>query len=203
MKKQNSKKRIIIGLFILVALIVGAVQLTLAYFTATTSEKNNVFTVGNVSASLSETAYDALTAEQKVLVPGRTIAKNPTITVKQNSEAVYARAFVKIETSFYNILDGTAGLPTVDSNWTLSSTKTDGIYTVLEYRYNSIVAKNASSDTVLNPLFTQIKISTNATVASLALVTDPTIKVVGQIIQTEGFANAGAAFTSAGTPTGF
>ena len=201
---MKGKKKILLGLVFALLLVVASVSLTLAYFTQTTSTKSNVFTVGNVSATLTEPNFDALTAEQKVLVPGRTIAKDPTITIGANSEAVYARMFVKIDTNFLSLLDTTVAgaFPTVKTGWTLANTVVSGNYTILEYRYNTVVAKSATA-TVLPTLFDNLKVKSTATTTQISAITDPTIQVVGQIVQTEGFADASAAFTAVGNPTGF
>ena len=199
---MKGKKKILLGLIFALLLIVASISLTLAYFTQTTATKANIFTVGNVSATLTEPKFDALTSEQKVLVPGKTIEKDPKITIAANSESVYARMFVKIDTNFLSILDSAKGFPTVKTGWTLANTTVSGGYTTLEYRYSAVVPK-AATDTVLPTLFDNVAVLSTATTAQLSAIADPTIQVVGQIVQSEGFADAGAAFTAVGNPSGF
>lgn len=81
-------KKKILALSLCIALaaiaIVGA---TLAYFTDTTKEKQNTFTMGGVKIDLSEPAWNE--KETHKLMPGVSFAKNPTITVEEGSEESY------------------------------------------------------------------------------------------------------------------
>ena len=83
MKKKTLA--LVLALTLLVAGIVGG---TLAWLTDQTAEVKNTFTVGDINIGLTET-----TADYK-MVPGNTIAKDPTVTVKANSEACWL--FVKV-----------------------------------------------------------------------------------------------------------
>ena len=92
----------------LVLVIATAVGTTLALLTDRTATVKNTFTVGDVQITLTET-----TGNSYKLVPGKTIEKDPKVTVKANSEDCWL--FVKIEKS--------AGLDTlftvnVDTGWT-------------------------------------------------------------------------------------
>lgn len=79
---KNFKKSI--ALLVAVSMIVGCViGGTLAWLTATTRPVTNTFTVGNVDITLAET-----TANYK-MVPGNTIDKDPTVTVRAKSEACW------------------------------------------------------------------------------------------------------------------
>lgn len=64
---------------------------TLAWLTAKTAPVTNTFTAGDVDITLTETTSDYK------MVPGNTIAKDPKVTVKANSEACWL--FVKVEKS--------------------------------------------------------------------------------------------------------
>ena len=73
----------------------------------------NTFTVGDINIGLTETTTDYK------MVPGNTIAKDPTVTVKANSEACWL--FVKVTESTdlkdfitYAIAEGWTALPGVD-----------------------------------------------------------------------------------------
>lgn len=74
---------------------------TLAYFTDTTEEKINTFTVGNVDITLDEPEWDQ---DDAVLIPGREIAKNPTITVEADSQRAYTFMKVKLSDDFAELL---------------------------------------------------------------------------------------------------
>ena len=75
----------------LTLLVAGVVGGTLAWLTDQTAEVKNTFTVGDINIGLTETTTDYK------MVPGNTIAKDPTVTVKANSEACWL--FVKVTES--------------------------------------------------------------------------------------------------------
>lgn len=83
-----------IAVMLVAALVVGG---TLAYFTDKTEAKQNTFTVGNVKIDLTETAWNA--NESHTLVPGKFYDKNPTITVKKDSQDAYV--FLKLDLNKY------------------------------------------------------------------------------------------------------
>ena len=78
---------------------------TLAYFTDT-EEKINTFTVGNVDITLDEPEWDQ---DDAVLIPGREIAKNPTITVEADSQRAYTFMEVQLSDDFAELLLTYAG----------------------------------------------------------------------------------------------
>lgn len=112
----------IIALLLCAVLLVGAsVAGTLAYLTSKDSV-TNTFTVGEVEITLEEKLLDVETGKQKdgnpvdglqdiKLIPGRTIEKEPFITVGEDSEDCWL--FVKVE----NGLEG-AGTITWEEGWT-------------------------------------------------------------------------------------
>ena len=87
MKKRN------LLLAALLLLVVGVVGTTIAYFTDT-DNKTNTFTIGNVDIELTETAWNENNA--KNLMPGDTVAKNPTITNKSTTNTAYVFAEVDV-----------------------------------------------------------------------------------------------------------
>ena len=100
MKRKTRKLRkmllMISCMLTLVAVTVGA---TLAYLTDT-DEVVNTFTVGNVDIDLNETDVDGKNGTKENdyhLVPGGTYVKDPTVTIKANSEPSYVRMFVTVE----------------------------------------------------------------------------------------------------------
>lgn len=107
------KKKILALVLALTLLVAGVVGGTLAWLTDRTAEVKNTFTVGDINIGLTET-----TADYK-MVPGNTIAKDPTVTVKANSEACWL--FVQVTKSenldtfiTYAIAEGWTALPGVD-----------------------------------------------------------------------------------------
>ena len=96
------KKKTLALVLALTLLVAGVVGSTLAWLT-----------VGDINIGLTETTTDYK------MVPGNTIAKDPTVTVKANSEACWL--FVKVTESTdlkdfitYAIAEGWTALPGVD-----------------------------------------------------------------------------------------
>ena len=114
-KRKIRNRRIAMTVALVLVVALASVGGTIAWLTAQTEAVTNTFTVGNINIELAET-----TGETYKMVPGNTIAKNPTVTVKANSEACWL--FVKIEesTNLTNFISYT-----VDSGWTKLQ---DGVY---------------------------------------------------------------------------
>ena len=92
-------KKKITAICLVVALAATAiVGGTLAYFTDTTEEVRNEFTVGNVDISLDEPNWE-YEGDKANLVPGTQIAKDPTITVEDGSQDAYV--FLKMDMNKY------------------------------------------------------------------------------------------------------
>ena len=85
------KKKTLALVLALTLLVAGVVGGTLAWLTDQTAEVKNTFTVGDINIGLTETTTDYK------MVPGNTIAKDPTVTVKANSEACWL--FVQVTKS--------------------------------------------------------------------------------------------------------
>lgn len=72
--------------------LVGAFALnaTMAYLTGETTPVENVFVIGDINITLAEEQWTKQGADFKgKIIPGETIVKDPTITVKQGSEDCY------------------------------------------------------------------------------------------------------------------
>ena len=90
------KKKKIVSLCLVIALVAVASLGTLAYFTDTDSA-TNTFTVGKVDIELTEPEWDP--EEEHTLMPGTTLLKDPTITVQEDSEDCYL--FVRLDMTRY------------------------------------------------------------------------------------------------------
>ena len=127
MKARNRIKPLL-TLCCALLLVAAGVFGTLAYLTGTDTV-NNTFTVGNVKITLDEAKVttdgtpvegaDRVKANEYHLLPGHTYTKDPTVTVKANSEACWL--FVKVTESTdlknfitYAIAEGWTALPGVD-----------------------------------------------------------------------------------------
>ena len=208
--KKHSK--ILLAIACALALVAGSIMGTLAYLTSQDSVVNT-FTVGKVAIELDEAKADAAgnVADHNVrvkantyhLIPGHVYHKDPTVTVKANSEAVYVRMMVTVE----DLADLKAALPTEyvqdgvflleklvtgwnRDTWQVASVDGD----TYEFRYKEVVSKSAT-DTILPDLFTEISLPgdeiTNAELDTLA---DLKITVVAHAIQADGFETAADAW---------
>ena len=93
---MKKKIAVAVSLLLVLALSIGG---TIAWLTDTSDTVVNTFTVGKVELKLEETGAnkDGTTGSFKkdyAIVPGATLAKDPTITVSANSEKCYV--FVRI-----------------------------------------------------------------------------------------------------------
>ena len=170
MKKKTLA--LVLALTLLVAGIVGG---TLAWLTDQTDEVKNTFTVGDINIGLTET-----TADYK-MVPGNTIAKDPTVTVKANSEACWL--FVKITESTdlkdfitYAIAEGWTALPGVD-----------GVY------YREVPASDQTFSVLAGDAVT-VKSDVTRTMLETAKTDAPTLTFKAYAIQKDHFATADAAW---------
>lgn len=169
------KKKTLALVLALTLLVAGVVGGTLAWLTDRTAEVKNTFTVGDINIDLTET-----TADYK-MVPGNTIAKDPTVTVKANSEACWL--FVKVTESenldtfiTYAIADG----------WTELQ---DGVY------YREVPASNADQTfSVLAGDAVTVKSDVTRTMLETAKTDAPTLTFQAYAIQRDHFATAAAAW---------
>lgn len=171
------KKKTLALVLALTLLVAGVVGGTLAWLTDQTAEVKNTFTVGDINIGLTET-----TADYK-MIPGNTIAKDPTVTVKANSEACWL--FVKVTESTdlkdfitYAIAEGWTALPGVD-----------GVY------YREVPASAADQTfSVLAGDAVTVKSDVTRTMLETAKTDAPTLTFKAYAIQRDHFATADAAW---------
>lgn len=100
-------KRIVflVTVFVLVFSLTMSIGCTLAWIHTSTNEVVNTFEYGDVNITLTETPYNWDNDDEDsndntnkyLMVPGNTIAKNPTVTVKGANNAVACWLFIKVE----------------------------------------------------------------------------------------------------------
>ncbi|MBQ7499823.1 MAG: hypothetical protein IJT91_02910 [Clostridia bacterium] len=195
----------------LVAVCLTSVFGTLAYLKATQSV-SNTFSVGDIAMKLDETDVDnggrTETGNDYKLIPGTTYVKDPTVTITANSEACYVRVLVTVTNASawenaFGITAGNLALSDISSdinaNWTFVAKTTNGTNdtATFEYRYNAVVALSAT-DTVLPAVFETITVPGTADAAGLAALANAHIDVVANAMQSQGFADADAAWASFG-----
>ena len=128
------KKKIIVSLIILATLLTFCVGVTLAYLITASDEVTNTFTVGKIELELTET-----TGADYALVPGKTVQKDPKITVKSGSESCWLFAELKKTNGFdeyvtYQVADGWTALDGYDEVYyrSVAKAETDFEYTILQ-----------------------------------------------------------------------
>ena len=150
------KKTLTIALsMVLVAAI--AVTGTLAFLTDESDILVNKFTFGNTEVEIAEPTWTAALGGEKAMkvVPGQTVAKDPTITVN-GTEEVYVYAYVN------NALAGHVTIGDIDdAKWTPVASL-DGLY-----RYHKTVTPAEGTGTELEPLFETVTISDTITQETL------------------------------------
>ena len=178
------KKKALALVLALTLLVAGIVGGTLAWLTDQTAEVKNTFTVGDINIGLTET-----TADYK-MVPGNTIAKDPTVTVKANSEACWL--FVKVEESAnfgdfmtYEMANG----------WTQG----DGTKIPANVFYREVAATTAAIDfSVLQGDSVSVKDTvTKADLNALTQNTFPTLTFTAYAVQKDNIADAKTAWAEA------
>lgn len=219
--KKTSKA--LLTLLCVALLVVGSAMGTLAYLTDTSSVENT-FTVGKVYITIDEKDWDDSTpnadrdTENKYdLIPGRTVDKDPTVTVVEESEKAYVRMLVTVvnyrdlkaafpatkkneagELIYQNwYSDGNLLLQYLVAGWDNTKWETTRVIEVdsdadtatYEFRYHEIVDASGAAKK-LEPLFTQVVVPGTVEAEELPHLADVEINVVAHAIQAEGFSNA-------------
>lgn len=126
-------KKIVVTCLALVLAVVASITGTLAWLTAKTEEVTNTFTIGDIEIELIEHEYDPDDTDSEKLVDGKPVEKNvqnyklipgteyfkdPTVTVKANSEKCYLFVEFTETNNPQNYLTYTSKLSATDSGWT-------------------------------------------------------------------------------------
>ena len=209
--------KVLLVLLCMAVLVAGSVLGTLAWLTAE-KQVENTFTVGKVAIELYETNMNPETGEKGTgknyegienikIIPGRTVSKDPTVTVKADSEDCYVRAYLvvtwPIATQGWFEDQEHEGWFQFQAGWTprYVDTRDNGDDTksdIYELRYNTLVTKSdADQDLVI---FDSIVFPGELTSEEVASTDGSTVVVVAQAIQAEGFDDADAAWATVQVP---
>ena len=186
---MNMKKKLVTVCLVACMAVTAVAGGTLAYFTDKTEEKINTFPVGKVDITLTEEAWDAPEADHKIM-PGKTLAKDPTVTVDGESEAAWVFVEVEIGDKFNSLMDNYSGTNGKDDHEQFAAW-TDGINEGWEYKgtqEGKLVYAYTTKALAANEkqtLFDNIVVP-NMTSEELAKVTgdDVTLKITAKAIQT-------------------
>lgn len=211
---MKNTKHLILAV-VAVFLITATIFTTIAYLTSK-QEVKNTFTVGNVVIGLDEalvktdgTPDGDLRTEignQYHLLPGMSYTKDPTVTVKANSEDCYVRMVVTVThydelkalRGEYDVVNFFKGIDA--SQWItdgiVKENLIDGtasvIFTYVGEKtadYVTYVPKN-NKDTKLAPLFTEFTVPSDFDNAELEVFEGMEVLIEAHAIQATGFDNA-------------
>lgn len=195
--KSKTNRTVSIKIAALIAAIVLVIGCTaggtVAWLVSKPDPITNVFTVGNINATLTETAKTE-TTEFKI-VPGVNITKNPIATVEANSENCYL--FVKLtEENWPTFTEATeAGSTTrkveykIADGWTKLE---DGVY------YREVLKKDTENRAFHVLQDDQVTVSSTLTKKEANAITGtPKLTVAVYAVQKEGMASAADAWEKA------
>ena len=171
--KENKTKKVVALAVAFILVVVCAVGGTLAWLKDSTETITNTFRYGKVDIELAETTgyENGDNSYEYLLSEGSDVEKDPTVTVKGNSEDSYI--FVKLDKSenFDNYLSYT-----VDSAWTPLDGE-EGVY-YLTY------TKNADDTDYAVLKDNKVSVNDGVTNAELEALTDlPTLNVTAYAVQ--------------------
>lgn len=213
-------------LLVIVLLVGGAIGGTFAWLMTNTDPIVNTFVAGDIQIELKEHVLNSegqwksndeytTTGNSAIqALPGRTIQKDPTVTVKEGSEPCYLRVLVKInwsEAADYEFAQFEySDWFSFNQSWDVTRIF-DGTYAtndkyvgydIYELRYNSIVDAREADQViaVMNGMTIPADLDNDA-VSALA---NAGMTLIAQAIQSDGFnGNAEAAFAAVGYPEGW
>ena len=146
------KKKTVVLLLALVLVVGVAVGGTMAWLIDTTAPVTNTFTTSDVDIELAESENLDLQ-----MVPGFTITKDPTVTVKANSESCFV--FVKLEESenfdtfmTYTVADGWTELTGVTGVYYREVTAPESDQTFAVIKDNTVSVKSDVTKAQMNEL---------------------------------------------------
>lgn len=99
---MKNLKKIIVAASLCAAIGATAIAGTLAYFTDETETLANSFTAGDVDITLTEPEWEYSGKEYEI-IPGNTVAKDPTVTLSTDSVDSYVRLVVTMPQAVYEI----------------------------------------------------------------------------------------------------
>ena len=187
------KKKILTAALAVCMLATLVIGMSLAYFTDTES-KTNTFTVGNVDITLTEPGWLGDTSADDVrLIPGKTIAKDPTIKVAQSSQTAYTFMKVQLSPDFQKLITDWATAQNVSnpkeviSDWFSSTVKPKIMAANIEEGYVilGVLSPKAAGESVT--YFDKVTVPATVTQDMIKADGTYTIDITAYAIQAEGF----------------
>ena len=195
---MNAKKQILSVALAASLAAVAVVSSSLAYFTDT-DQKLNEFTVGKVDITLTEDNWDN-DVNNKDLIPGKTIPKDPTITVDADSETAYTFMKVELSDDFVDLLtayataEGIEDPAQVIDDWFVSEVQPKVMEMGDNYVILGVLSPKAAGESVT--YFDEVTIPAAVTQEMIKPDGVYTIDITAYAIQAEGFYNEEDKFAS-------
>ena len=162
---QNNKLKVLVIALSIMVMLLLIVQIQ-ALLTSHDS-KDNVFTMGNVTVTLTEPNWDQDAAS--AAAPNQIIDKDPTVNnTGANDAYVFVRVEVPIEsdTELFTLLDS-IGAEGINTGWSLLKSGTSGGNKVYTYSYGTADALTAlAPGSSTNPVFSKVKVASLSSYAS-------------------------------------
>ena len=172
---MTTTKKLVVAVVALSLALVTFAGATLAFLIDSTDPVVNTFTYGQIDITLTETKGEEQADNSRLfkdVVPGDSVAKDPTVTVQAGSESCYV--YVKIDNNLGNA-DVTTDMNT--ENWIAVGTKG----TVTLYRYKDIVTATTAKTL---PVFTKVNFPGDLTVDDITA-----LKAEGKKIEIQAYAH--------------
>lgn len=182
------KKKTLISIIAVALVLCVSVGGVLAWLTAKTNSVVNTFTVGDINIDLTESENLDLK-----MVPGKTITKDPKVTVEKGSEASWL--FVKVEKSTNAKFDDFMTYEMADG-WTALEGQ-DGVFYREVAALTGTGADDMSFEVIKNNTVTVKAVVTKTMLNGLTAETYPTLTFTAYAIQKDGFTTAAAAWAEA------
>lgn len=180
-QRKRRNRRIALTLCVMFVVLAASIGGTVAWLTDTTTPVTNTFTAGDINITLTESENLDLK-----MVPGKTIKKDPKVTVETGSEDCWL--FVKVEKSanFDSFMTYA-----ISTGWT-ALTGVDGVY----YRE----AKAGESFSVLADDKVTVKEGvTKQQLEAVKTASQPTLKFTAYAVQKAGINDAATAWEKVST----
>lgn len=186
------KKKILTAALAVCMLATLVIGMSLAYFTDTES-KTNTFTVGNVDITLTEPGWLGDSADAVRLIPGKTIAKDPTIHVAEGSQTAYTFMKVQLSPDFRKLITDWATAQKVSdpkaviSAWFSSTVKPKIMAADIEKGYVilGVLSPKAAGESVT--YFDKVTVPATVTQGMIKANGTYSIVITAYAIQAEGF----------------
>lgn len=192
--RRSMKPMVLI--LVLMLLLGGVIGGTVAWLIANTDPVVNTFTYGDINIELDETdtndGDNNPNTNEYEMIPGQTITKDPVITVKEGSEAMWL--FVKLDKSVDPDFDDFMTY-TMAGGWTALS-GVDGVY-YREVSETEVEADDKEFGVIMNHTITVKEDVTKTQLNSL--VSYPTLTVTAYAVQRAGIDTVAQAWAKAST----